>query len=160
MTLANQKPDLVKRILAALVDGVIASVVALVPVIGALVGAAYMLTRDALMFEVTKQEEWKNRSLGKKLFNLEVVSEVGGDINFATSVKRNVPLAIGTLIMIIPVLGWVIGPIIALVAGIIEIVLVLGDAKGKRMGDRWASTRVVESAAAPAFGGGTSIDGD
>lgn len=156
----NTKADLARRVLAALVDGVIASVVGLIPIIGALIGAAYMLTKDAVLFEVTKQAEWKNRSLGKKLFNLEVVAENGADVDLMTSVKRNVPLAIGTLLMIIPIAGWVLGPLVAFVFAIIEVALVLTEKNGKRLGDRWAGTQVVESVAAPAVGGGTSVDGD
>lgn len=156
----NTKADLVKRVLASLVDGAVAWVISFVPIIGALVGTAYTLTKDAIMFEVTKQGEWQNRSLGKKLFNLEVTARDGGNVDLMTSVKRNIPLALGTLLMIVPVIGWVVGPLVALVFGIIEIVLVVTDKRGVRMGDRWAGTQVVESAAAPGVGSGPSVGQD
>lgn len=149
----NTKADLVKRVLASLVDGAVAWVISFVPIIGALVGTAYTLTKDAVMYEVTKQGEWQNRSLGKKLFNLEVTRRNGDNIDLMTSVKRNIPLAIGTLLMIVPIIGWVAGPVVALIFGVIEIVLVATDKRGIRMGDRWAGTQVVEAASASAAGG-------
>lgn len=156
--MAKAKADLVKRVLAALVDGLAASVVSLIPVIGALVGTAYTLTKDAIVFELTKQNEWKNRSLGKRLLNLEVSPDDGDIVDLMTSVKRNIPLAIGTLIMIIPVVGWVVGPIIAFVVSIIEIVLVITDGKGRRLGDRWAGTQVVDAVVTASVGGDVPVD--
>lgn len=155
--MANSKADLARRIVAALIDGIIAGVASVVPVIGALAGAVYTLTKDALLFELTKQDDWRNRSIGKRLLNLEVMPAAGGTVDWMTSIKRNAPLAIGPLVMIVPVLGWVVGPVIAAVFAIIEIVLVLTDAQGRRFGDRWAGTKVVDGADAPSFGAGSDM---
>ena len=142
----QKKADLTKRFIAALIDGIISSIVAVIPVIGAIIGAAYTLTKDAIMFQVTKDAQWKNRSIGKKLMGLEVISADGTDIDLKASCMRNWPLAIGTIIMIVPVLGWIIGGLVAFVLGILELVLVLTDAKGRRLGDKVGNTMVVDAA--------------
>ena len=144
----HKKADLVKRILASFIDSIVPFVLAIIPVIGALVGAAYLLTKDAIMVMITKDAQWKNRSIGKKIMNLEVVSETGADIDIKASVMRNWPLAIGTIIMIVPVIGWIIGPIVAAILGVIECVLVLTNDKGRRLGDKVGKTMVVESVVA------------
>ena len=140
------KADLVKRFLAALIDGLIMAIPSFIPVLGAIVGTAYALTKDAVVFEVTKNEEFRNRSIGKKVMNLEVTLLEGENyVDWATSIKRNLPLSIGVLIMIIPIIGWVIGPIIGLIIGLIECIFVLTDSQGRRMGDKYANTQVVEA---------------
>lgn len=138
------RADLVKRFVAAFIDGLIGSVPGLIiPILGWLVGAAYMLTRDALVFELTKDAQWKNRSIGKKLMGLQVVKLGGGDVDMTLSVKRNITLAIGSIIAIVPVLGWVVGGVVGGVLALIEILLVLADANGRRLGDKLADTQVI-----------------
>ena len=134
-----RKADLVKRFVAAVIDGVIAGVVSIVPVIGGLVGAAYMLVRDGLELDFMD-----GRSLGKKVMKLRPVRLDGGAMDIATSVKRNIPFAIGPVIMIVPVIGWVLGPIVALVIDLVESILVLADPQGRRIGDKMAETMVIE----------------
>ncbi|MEM1270848.1 MAG: RDD family protein [Bacteroidota bacterium] len=136
---ATGKADLTKRFLAALIDGVIASVVGLVPVIGGLVGAAYMLVRDGLDLDFMRF-----RSIGKQVMNLAPTRLDGRPMDLEASVKRNLPFAIGPLIMVIPILGWIIGPFVSLAISIVEIVLVITDPEGRRLGDKLAETKVVE----------------
>ncbi len=133
------KADLGKRIIAAIIDGLISGVLGLIPVAGGLVGAAYMLVRDGLDIEFMNMQ-----SLGKKVMKLRAIRVDGQPMDLASSVKRNIPFAIGPIIMIVPILGWIIGPLVALIIGIIEIVLVLTDDEGRRMGDRFAETKVIE----------------
>lgn len=135
------KADIGKRIVAALIDGLISGVAGFIPVVGGLAGAAYMLVRDGLEVDFMDL-----RSLGKKVMKLRPVRIDGAPMDLMTSVKRNIPFAIGPLIMVIPILGWVIGPIVAIIIGIIEIILVLTDDEGRRMGDRLAETKVIEVA--------------
>jgi len=138
------KADLGKRFVAALVDGVIAAILGLgIPILGGLLGAAYTLTKDALMFQLTKDPQWKNKSVGKKILGLQVVNLGGGDIDIAASAKRNLTLAVGSLLSVIPLVRLVAAPLIGGVLGLIEIVLVLTDAAGRRLGDRWANTQVI-----------------
>jgi uncharacterized RDD family membrane protein YckC len=86
------------------------------------------------------------RSLGKKVMKLRPVLLDGGKVDMMVSIKRNWILAIPSIIMIIPVFGWVIGPILGLIIGLIEFILVLTDPEGRRMGDKIANTKVVEVA--------------
>ncbi|MDI6638287.1 MAG: RDD family protein [Bacillota bacterium] len=138
------KADLGKRFVAALIDGVIAGILTVViPILGGLLGAAYTLTKDALMFQLTKDAQWKNRSVGKKVMGLQVVNLGGGDVDMTISLKRNVTLAIGSLLAAIPLLGLLVAPLIGGVLALIEIVLVLTDAAGRRLGDKWANTQVI-----------------
>ncbi len=133
------KADLTKRFIAALIDNVLASLVGFIPVVGGIVGAAYILLKDGLELEFMDK-----RSIGKKLMKLRPVRLDGGSMDIMTSIQRNWPLAIGSVLSIIPILGWLIAVPVALVIGIIELVLVLTDPEGRRLGDRLAGTKVIE----------------
>ncbi len=139
------KADLMKRFVAALIDGVVAAVVSWVPVIGGLVAAAYLLLRDGFEFDFMDQ-----RSLGKKVMKLRPVRLDGQPMDMVASAKRNWMFALGgvtALLAFIPILGWLLMipvALAALVLGIIEIVLVLTDPQGRRLGDKIAATQVVE----------------
>ncbi len=174
---AVPKASLGKRFLASLIDGVAVFIVSIIPVIGALIGIAYMLTRDSIVFMLTKDESFRNRSLGKKLIGIRVVRLSGDDdVDIMTSVKRNFTLVIGAVVafiissmtagvtlglgglldqgmvdpvavgmtavagLAILVLVW----LISVIPGAIECLLVLMDGKGRRLGDRFAGTQVVE----------------
>ena len=67
-----------------------------------------------------------------------------------TSVRRNWIFGIGPLVpllFIIPIIGWLMIPFAlfaAIALGITELVLALTDAEGRRLGDKWANTMLVE----------------
>jgi uncharacterized RDD family membrane protein YckC len=142
------KADPVKRAIAFIIDAVIAYVPTFIPVVGGLIGAAYMLLRDALPIEALEY-----KSVGKKVMNLKVVLEATPDakIDYAISAKRNWMFAMGPVIMvfmIVPILGWIAGILLGLatfILGIIEIVKVFTDPEGKRIGDGIAGTKVFEA---------------
>lgn len=147
-----KKADPTKRIIATLIDSILAGIVSAIPVIGGIVGAAYMLLRDALPIQAL---EFK--SVGKKLMGLSVVVEANpsAKIDYATSAKRNWMWAIGPVISIpahIPFLGLLLIPlyfilgIALLILGITELMKIFNDPKGKRMGDTMAGTMVIEVA--------------
>jgi uncharacterized RDD family membrane protein YckC len=94
------KADLVKRFIAALIDNVLVALVGAIPIVGGIVGAAYILLKDGLDFEFMDK-----RSLGKKLMKLRPVRLDGGSMDITTSIQRNWPLAIGSVLAIIPILG-------------------------------------------------------
>lgn len=152
MSQQTQKVDLVPRFLAALIDGLIGSIPLVIPIIGAIIGTAYMLTKDAIMYEITKDEQWRNKSIGKKLLRIEVRPEQSDQVDWATSIKRNIPLSLGTIIGIVPLIGLILGPIISILLAIIEIVLMLSSPEGKRLGDRIANTMVIREKSANASG--------
>ncbi len=142
---ALPKADLGKRFLAALIDGVIAAVAGAIPVIGGIAGAAYMVFRDGLDVEFMQ-----NRSLGKKVMKLQPVMMDGSAVDLRASFFRNWMWGIGALtsvLLYIPILGWILIPFVAVIAlgiGIFEIYKVLTDEGGRRWGDSLADTKVIE----------------
>ncbi len=144
---AAVKPDIGKRAIAAIIDGAIAAAVGLIPFIGNVIGAAYILLKDGFEYDFMD-----GRSVGKKLMKLRPVRLDGQKMDLRTSAMRNWPLALGSLaslFLIVPVLGWVLFPVLLIAAiglGIVELVLVLTSADGRRFGDKLAGTQVVEVA--------------
>lgn len=144
---AATKPDISKRAIAAIIDGAVAGALGLVPLVGWIASALYVLLRDGFDFEFMD-----GRSVGKKLMNLRPVRLDGGKMDFATSAKRNWTICLGSLasfLLVIPFLGWVLyipTLIAAIVLGIIELVRVFTDPEGRRLGDTVAGTRVIEVA--------------
>ncbi len=141
----KQQAELFPRFIAALIDGVIGWVFAVVPIIGPIITSIYILLKDALPYQISGEAKWKNKSVGKYIMSLEVACEKADLVDTNISAKRNIPLTIGSFIAIIPVLGWVIGPIVGMVFLIIELVLIFTDDKRQRLGDRWADTIVIAS---------------
>lgn len=140
------RADLGKRFVAALVDGLLTGAVSLVPLVGGIVGAAYILLRDGLELEFMDR-----RSIGKRLLGIRPVRLDGQPMDMATSVKRNLPFCIGAagaLFMVIPVLGWIVAilfGLVAMVAAVVEVVFVLTDDRGRRLGDKFAGTQVIDA---------------
>jgi len=149
----NGKADLGKRIPAALIDGGLAFIVGIIPLIGGLVGAAYMLLRDGLDLEFMD-----HRSIGKKLMKLRPVTVDGGTVDINTSIRRNWMFSLVSLSQAIGssyiLLGWRLMWSLrgfrslliwaGVIIGIIEIVLLITDAQGRRWGDKLAGTKVIE----------------
>lgn len=139
------KADLAKRFVAVLIDGAIAGLLSLIPAVGGLVGAAYILLRDGLEFEFMD-----GRSLGKKLMKLRPVKADGQKMTLEDSAKRNWPLmfsALVSVLLFIPVIGWILIPIVliaSVVISIVELIFVITDSEGKRWGDKLAGTKVIE----------------
>ena len=141
------KADPVKRIIAFVIDAVATMIVGFIPFVGGIIGALYMLLRDALPIEALEY-----KSIGKKLLKLSVVNieDSTSKIDYATSAKRNWMFALGPMMMFflfIPILGWIIDILIAIaifVLIIIEIIKIFSDEKGVRLGDKWAGTMVIE----------------
>ncbi len=144
---ALAKADPVKRIIAFIIDSVVAMVVGFIPLIGGIIGALYMLLRDALPIEALEY-----KSIGKKLLNLSVVNTANpsAKVDYAASAKRNWMFALGPIMLFlayIPFIGWALDILIAIavfVLAIMEIVKLFSDEKGIRLGDKMAGTMVIE----------------
>ncbi len=111
-----------KRVVAFLIDFIVmVAISGLVNPIGFTLAAAYLLTRDALPF-------LDGQSIGKQVLNLQAVDYNGEPLtnNWVTSIMRNVFL----LIPVMPV---------------VELVLLLLNEDGLRLGDQIANTRVVDA---------------
>jgi hypothetical protein len=139
------KADLPKRFVAALIDGVIAVLVGMIPWIGGIVSAAYWVLRDGMEFDFMD-----HRSVGKKVMKLRPLTADGQRLDMMMSVRRNWMFGFGGLIqflLYIPLIGWLLilpVALVALVIGVIEIIKVVTDEEGRRFGDVWANTKVVE----------------
>lgn len=141
-----RKADVTKRFLAFVIDIVIAAILSVIPFLGSLLAAAYLLLRDG--FDLAFMD---HRSMGKRLMQLRPVCDDGSPVTLEVSARRNWPLAIMSLALflhIVPGLGFIIRPLGA-AAGIILVVLegyfVFTDEHGLRWGDGLAGTRVIET---------------
>lgn len=117
-----QKASHAKRLGAALIDCILAVIIMNVlsmatgsQLLGWLVYVAAMLLRDAN----------EGKSPGKMLFDLQVVTDAGAPAQPIDSAKRNITMVI---------------PLVPL----IELVVYFTNAEGKRLGDQFAKTRVVD----------------
>ena len=52
------------------------------------------------------------------------------------------PLGIGNLIALVPFIGWIL-QVVGGIVNLVEMLAVLLDPQGRRIGDRWAGTQVV-----------------
>lgn len=119
--------------------------------LGSLVSLAYILGRDLTAGD---------RSIGKKLQDIRVVTLTGAPIGPLESAKRNGIFAIGAALGVIsatlglvPCLGdvvrclllpvMILGLLIALGAAVYELIQITQRADGVRYGDQLAGTRVV-----------------
>jgi len=110
----------------------------LIPYVGNIF-AGLLLTPYWLLRDIT------GASLGKLLLGTTVVRKDGQPATVGARVLRNLPLAIGPAFLIIPLLGYLVGPPIAGLMVLIEGILVL--TQGERLGDRMAGTAVMKKAA-------------
>jgi uncharacterized membrane protein len=141
------KADPVKRMIAFVIDALASMIVGFIPFVGGIIGALYMLLRDALPIEALEY-----KSIGKKLLKLSVVNieDPTSKIDYAASAKRNWMFALGPMMMFflfIPILGWIINILIGIavfILIIIEIIKIFSDEKGVRLGDKLAGTMVIE----------------
>jgi uncharacterized RDD family membrane protein YckC len=134
------RPEPVKRIAAGLMDGIPAYLIAFIPFLGGLISAAYLAIRDGLPLK-----DSQGQSLGKRLLGLRAVRLPDGEpCDYVTSILRNLPFAVPALIMMRPGMGWVVGSLIWGAVFLVEVLLIIADEKGERLGDRLAKTSVVE----------------
>ncbi len=129
--------DLGIRVCAYLIDCIPAMLIGLlnlIPIAGAvicgLLSTPYWLLRDVT-----------GASLGKLVLGLRVVSKDGSNSTVGQRVLRNLTLAIGPALLIIPLLGIMLCAIIGGVIGLVEIIFFL--TQRERLGDRFAKTAVV-----------------
>ena len=120
-------------------------VIGFVPLVGGLAASAYWLVRDGMELDFMDR-----RSIGKKVMKLRPVTLDGAPMDLVTSAKRNWIFAIGGIAQLfaMTIIGVIIAIPLAMAAialGLIEIVLVLTDPEGRRLGDKLAGTRVIET---------------
>ncbi len=133
------KCDTGKRILAFIIDAVLALILGLLPIIGLLLAPAYWLLRDGLTINFMD-----HRSIGKKIMKIRPITLEGKQLEIMDSVKRNWMFAMGPF-MLIPIIGWFIILPLMVIFVLVEIILTLTDKEGRRFGDKIAGTIVLES---------------
>ncbi len=106
----------------------------LIPIAG-LIMAGFVLAPYWLLRDIT------GASLGKLVLGLRVVRKDGQPASIGSRILRNVPLAIGPSLLMIPFLGYFLGPVTAGIILLVEVIFLL--TQGERFGDRMAGTRVV-----------------
>lgn len=106
--------------------------------VGSLLGFFYSLVADSLPFK-----GFQGQSIGKKLLRIQVVDEDGNPPRLKASVIRNIPVGIVTLLMVIPVWGWILSFLVGIPFGLIELSLIARAKGHQRLGDVMAETRVI-----------------
>ena len=145
-----RRADLGSRMLAFALDALIAGLLFIMPlpVIRSILSASYLLLRDVIMYEITGDKRWRNRSPGKRALGLQVVVETGTEkyknLTRTVCLQRNFIPALGLIVGIIPLLGLILAPIISLIVWIIELIAALSHPEKKRLGDRLARTIVIQ----------------
>ena len=133
VVLVYPKAQVLNRFIAKFVDLLlVAAAGKIAPPVGWLAGLAYVLIADGLP---------GGRSVGKRLAGLQTVvpraREVAG---FQESIIRNLPLGCAYLLFAVPYVGWVAT---ILVIGF-EVLLIIGNEQGLRLGDDLAHTQVLD----------------
>ncbi len=133
MSEEQRSAGLLLRAAAKIIDFIlIAAVIEIIPRAGFFAGLTYLLLGDGF---------FDGRSVGKKLLKIRVVSaETNRPCTFRDSILRNSTFAVGYVLWIVPVIGW----LFIVVVTVIEFILILGSKDGMRLGDEIAKTAVIE----------------
>ncbi len=128
-----------RRMLARTVDlAAFLALAFLVPPFGAGLGLLYLLVADAL---------WPGQSLGKRLFRVQVARLPSGRAgHLGHSIMRNLPLAVAMLLLVLPVVSYVLFPLLGLPLLMWEGRLSRLGQRGQRLGDILSDTFVVDAA--------------
>ena len=125
------------RVAGYLIDvlpAVLLGLVAFIPVVG-LIFAGLLLIPYWLLRDVA------GASLGKLLLGMKIAQKDGAPAPVGARVLRNLPLILGPVCMLIPFLGYMLAPPVALTAILVEEILLLSQ--GNRLGDRLAGTVIL-----------------
>jgi len=117
-----------------LLPALVISVVGVVPLVGQLI-AGLLLGCYWLLRDIT------GASLGKLLLGLRVSRDDGTQSTVGARIGRNIPLTLGPFLVAIPLIGYIIGPPVALISLVVEVILLM--TQGSRLGDKIARTAVM-----------------
>jgi uncharacterized RDD family membrane protein YckC len=134
-----KKADSVHRAIGKAIDFVLVGVLSLIPRVGILAAALYILISDGF---------FQGQSIGKKLVGLRVVlTEPGSEgkkCTFRQSLIRNLPYALVVFFGSMWTFGWFIVLPLGVFFLLIESYFVYADDFGVRIGDIYAGTQVVD----------------
>lgn len=127
-----------RRMLARTLDlGIFLALAFVVPPIGAGLGLLYLLVADAL---------WPGQSIGKRLFRVSVARLPSGRVgHLGHSILRNLPVAVAMLLLVLPVVSYVLFPLMGIPLLMWEGRLSRLGAHGQRLGDFLSDTFVVDA---------------
>lgn len=84
------------------------------------------------------------QSAGKKFMGFAVKSlEDGSPCSYRQSIIRNLPFTLPLIIGLVPIIGWILGPILLVVLVGFELYLLYNLDSGHRLGDVMADTSVM-----------------
>jgi uncharacterized RDD family membrane protein YckC len=128
------KAQVLNRFIAKLIDLFVAAAAAeVIAPVGFLAGLAYLLVADGFA---------GGRSIGKRLIGLQtILPETRESAGFRESIIRNIPFALAHLAFAVPYVGWLVTA--AIVA--FEAILIIGNDRGRRLGDELAGTQVLDA---------------
>lgn len=128
------KAHVLNRFVAKLIDLLlVAAAGEIVPPVGFLAGLAYILVADGFA---------GGRSIGKRLIGLQTILPLTHETaGFKESIIRNLPFAVAQAAFEIPYVGWAV----ALAIVVFETLLILGNDRGRRLGDEVAQTQVLDA---------------
>jgi len=128
-----QKASVLHRIIAKAIDLLIVMAIYEIPLrVGFWGGLFYLCLADGFS---------GGRSIGKRMIGLRVAVRCGSQsASFRETLLRNVPFGLAYFIFHIPWIGW----LLVLMMGGIELLLMIGNANGLRIGDEMADTQVLD----------------
>lgn len=131
--LVYPKANVLHRFIAKFIDLLIVVAFYELPLgVGFIAGLTYLLLADGF---------GGGRSPGKQMIGLCVVLPENRRVcSFKESIIRNFPLAVAYLFVVVPYVGW----LFTVLLFAIELLLVIGNGQGLRVGDEIASTQVFD----------------
>lgn len=128
------KAHVLNRFIAKLIDlFIVAAAGEVIHPVGFLAGLAYVLVADGFA---------GGRSIGKRLIGLQTIlpstREAAG---FKESIIRNMPFGAAVMAFQVPYVGWIITLAILALEGL----LIIGNERGRRLGDELAHTQVLDA---------------
>ncbi len=129
----SPKANILNRFIAKFLDLLIVSAIGQLPLkISFIAALSYILLSDGFA---------GGRSVGKQVIGLQVVSsETGNGISFKESIIRNITPALAFMCTRIPYVGWLLGMSVL----VFESLLLIGNPKGRRVGDELAKTQILD----------------
>ncbi|MEW6324925.1 MAG: RDD family protein [Nitrospirota bacterium] len=132
-SLLELKADHLPRFVARVIDTLLAAALAHVAEpVGFFAAITYLLIADGVV---------PGRSVGKAVIGLRVLAEDGRPAGLRESILRNLPWGLACVLFVIPWIGWLLAGAVAALEGL----LVLGNSRGRRLGDELANTHVINA---------------
>jgi len=145
------------RLLARIIDVVIVWILSLIVLIPIGIGAgvtnsnigigAYLIGQIIVVALVVGYEIFlvgtRGQTVGKMLLGLKIVTRDGTPVDYNVAIKRHMPSIVGRAVYIIPIIGWLIGPLILLGVAIANTAMVFQN--NESLYDKLGNTMVIST---------------